>query len=70
MITNSTHSRSKHISTPHFQSTFSIFEQLAEDLKRIFPFLGSLMKILNSPRLLIPLINIRNKKMKTWTLLD
>ena len=53
-ITNSTHSRSIHTPTPHFQSTFR------EDLRSIFPSLESRKKILNSPRLLIHLTNIKN----------
>ena len=33
---------------------------------RISPSLGSRKKILNPPRLLVPLINIRNEKIKSW----
>ena len=58
--TNSAHSWSKHTPILHFQITFSIFQQLQEDLRRIFPSLRSRKNILNSPCLLIPLINIRN----------
>ena len=37
-----------------------------EDLRRIFLSLGSRKEILNSPRVLISLISIRNKQMKSW----
>ena len=40
--------------------------QLAQDLRRIIPSLGSRKKILNLPCFLVILINIRNKNMKSW----
>ena len=35
--------------------------------RRLYPSLRQHKKILNPPRLFVPLINIRNKKMKSWT---
>ena len=52
---------------PIFKAHSLFFNTLVEGLRRIFPSLGSRKKILNSPCLLISLINIRNKKMKSWT---
>ena len=68
-VTNSMHSRSNHPPSPHFQSTFSIIFSNSQKILRgrIFLPLGSLMEIMNSSCLLIPLINTRNEKTKSWT---
>ena len=39
---------------------------LTVDFRKIFSSLGLDRKILNSMRFLIPLVNTRNKKMKSW----
>ena len=59
-----THDLSTHIPLPKH---IIYFEELEEDLRRIFSSLWSRKEIMNSPHLLIPLINIRNKKMESWT---
>ena len=64
-ITNFTHSRSEYISTSHLQSTFSFFLTAHGRSEKNFSIPGVTQEILNSPRLFIPLINIRNKKMKS-----
>ena len=43
------------------------FEQLTEDVRRVFPPLGPRKKIMNPSRIFDPLINIRNKNMKSCT---
>ena len=43
------------------------FQQLVIDLRRVFPSLRPRKNILNTPCSFISLINIRNKKMKSWT---
>ena len=43
------------------------FLQLEKGLRRSFPPLGLSKRILDSPYLLIPLIDTKSKKMQSWT---
>ena len=75
-IKNTSHTslslRIPHTPTSHFQSTFSssfsLFHSslLAEDLRRIFPYLGPRKEILNPPCISFSFICISNVGMKYW----
>ena len=62
------HSQSREqLHTPTYKAYSLFLNSLWKILGESFHPLGSCKKILNSYRLLIPLINIGNKKMKSWT---
>ena len=66
-ITISTHLQSTHTPYPTFKAHYLFINSLRKIQQENFPSQGLRKKILNSHRLLIPLINSRKKKMKPRT---